>query len=687
MKRLPLQALAGLLGLVVTASAQGSDSCAVATPIAGLGTFAWSNTTATQSVEEQATCVTNVYRDVWFTWTATATDQFTLSNCALMSLDTVFAVYAGAGCPTGPSIGCNDQGCGNQSRVTFSAVAGNAYTFELGQFFNTTGAAGSFTLTQGGPVGCTPAVGPDVIVGDVSDVGNYAVLGALDALALGTTSCNMGNANLSWVGSTTQHPVIGGNLYRYKTVAGAPRFEQIGLSWLKHGFAAAQGSLCCTCQGTGSGQALGVGCSDPYGSGLNGSQSGLGPRWEVNASTGVFVMPHANPPWSGSTARRIEVLLTDIEPSGTGTRYFGECQYVTPDDAAAGNQNNNASWRELTVSGTSANYNFAVSGLTQRAQSAIRAWQQIDAQVQLSDVQVPGDGLFVVGSRAYDLGGGQWRYEYAVYNMNSHRSGGAFSIPVPAGVNVTNAGFHGVTYRNGDGPGNIDMSNADWTFALAGGVATWSTETEAQNVRANAVRWGSTYNFRFDCDAAPTGGLASLGLWRGGAPAAMDAAVQVPGTPNGSGAICFGDGTGTACPCANDGALGEGCRNSLGTGGTIAATGTASVSADTLVLTGAGMPDAACLYFQGTNAEAGGVGTPFGDGILCASGTVTRLGTKVNALGTSSYPAGGDASISVRGSCSAGDVRVYQVWYRNSANFCTSATYNLTSAWRIAWQS
>ena len=43
------------------------------------------------------------------------------------------------------------------------------------------------------------------------------------------------------------------------------------------------------------GSALGVGCSDPYGSGLNGSQNGLGPRYEVNPHTGVFPYPYTSP--------------------------------------------------------------------------------------------------------------------------------------------------------------------------------------------------------------------------------------------------------------------------------------------------------------------------------------------------------------------------------------------------------
>ncbi|MBL8861254.1 MAG: hypothetical protein JNK02_04500 [Planctomycetes bacterium] len=676
-----------LLGLASAATAQGTDDCTAPTPIAGIGPFSFNTSTATNTTA--GTACGGLGRDLFWVWTAAASGPMTVSLCGQASgWDTVVAVYAGSTCPAGAPLNCNDDSCGLISETAFVATAGQPYVIRVGSFNGGAGGAGSFTVTAGGPPGCpAPSTGPDVIVGDVSDVANYSPTGALDALALGTTSCNVGNATLSWVASTNQHPVIGGNLYRYKQVGGAWRFEQIGQSWLKHGFTALQGNLCCPCQPGGSGSALGVGCSDPYSSGLNGSQSGLGPRWQVNASTGNFTYPPANPAWSGTTARRIEVLLSDLEVSGTGTRYFGEAQYVTPDDALAGNQNNNASWRELTVSGNSSNYAFTLLGSTQRQQSAIRVWAQIDNQVQLTDVQVPNDGLFVVGSRAFDLGGGQWRYEYAVYNMNSHRSGGTFSVPVPAGASITNAGFNGVVYRNGDGPGNVNMSSDPWTFALAGGFATWSTQTEGQSQLANALRWGTTYNFRFDANVAPATGFVGLGLWRAGAPASMDAAAHVPGTGGGSIAVCFGDGTGAACPCGNNAPAGQGCLNSLGTGGTLAASGSPSVSADTLVLTGAGMPDSSVLYFQGTSVAGGGAGTAFGDGLRCAAGTVIRLGTKTNALGTSAYPTGGDQSVSVRGACSPGDVRVYQAWYRNAASFCTPSTFNLTNAWQLVWQS
>ncbi len=149
--------------------------------------------------------------------------------------------------------------------------------------------------------------------------------------------------------------------------------------------------------------------------------------------------------------------------------------------------------------------------------------------------------------------------------------------------------------------------------------------------------------------------------------------------------ICFGDGTGTACPCANSGTAGNGCANSVQpAGANLSATGTASLSADTLVLGGSGMPNGSALYYQGTSADSGGLGTAFGDGLRCAGGVQVRLGTKFNAAGVSQYPEVGDASVSVRGSVTAG-TRVYQAWYRNSAVFCTTATFNLTNAVSVEW--
>jgi hypothetical protein len=166
---------------------------------------------------------------------------------------------------------------------------------------------------------------------------------------------------------------------------------------------------------------------------------------------------------------------------------------------------------------------------------------------------------------------------------------------------------------------------------------------------------------------------------------AVTGAFDLTPTTTGS-AFCSGDGTGTACPCANNGIAGNGCANSVNANGArLVATGSASISGDSLVLAGSGMPNSSALFFQGTAQQNGGLGTVFGDGLRCAGGTNLRLGTKSNTAGASSYPVGADPSVSVRGSVFAPGTRVYQVWYRNAAAFCSSSTFNLTNGLSIAW--
>jgi cysteine-rich repeat protein len=362
--------------------------------------------------------------------------------------------------------------------------------------------------------------GPDVIVGDLHQVLSFGSLGGISAFAVGTTSCNIGDVWLNWFSTTNQHPVIGQSMYRLKN----DRFEHIGQSWLKHGFFALSERLCFSdCQST-DGSHLGVHCSDPYSANLNGTQTNLGPKYQVDAHLGSFTYPPASPSYTGIIARRLQVKNSDLDPAlNGGGLYFAEGQYVTPDDAAAGHQNNNASYRRITVSGAGSSWTIALAGTTQREQSAIRAWKDTDpSSVTETDVQVSGDGLFIVSVKATDLGTGYWHYEYAVQNLNSHRSAKAFSIPVDPAGKILNVGFHDVDYHSGE-----PFSGTDWTSAVASGSITWTTLDYSVNPNANALRWGTLYNFRFDANRKPVTTTATLTLFRPGTP--PDVAVNTVG--------------------------------------------------------------------------------------------------------------------------------------------------------------
>ena len=539
---------------------------------------------------------------------------------------------------------------------------------------------------------CGGPSGPDVIVGALTGPSNFTSTGGgtLEALSLGTTSCNQGQSALSWRSNNNQHPVIGGELYRFKFVNGAGRFEQVGLSWLKHGFFAESQTLCCPgCQAT-DGTKLGPGCSDPYTSDRNATQSLLGPRYQVNAFTGAFTYPPPHP--SGGNTGRLEVAVADCEASSpSGTRYFANAQYITPDDAAAGNGTNNASYREVTCFGAGTAWSFSFPGSTQREVPAIRAWAVCESGVTLQNVQIPSEGMLILGHKVTDLGGGQYHYEYALYNMNSDRCIGSFGIPIPANVVVTNVGFHDVTYRGGDGVGGVNFSGADWPTKTSGGLFSWDTTAFSSDPNANALRFGTTYNFRFDANSPPTAGTITLGTFK--VPGAVQVSAEIPSGDASPGVpFCFGDGTANTCPCGNAGDPGSGCANSQNPGGArLASSGTQSP--DTVVLTASGeLPSVLSIVLQGTTNNPSGF--LFGDGLRCATGTLKRLYVKNAVGGVVTAPAGGDLSITAQSAAKgdtipSGGTRTYQVYYRDSsASFCPAPPgdgFNVTNAVRITW--
>ena len=167
-------------------------------------------------------------------------------------------------------------------------------------------------------------------------------------------------------------------------------------------------------------------------------------------------------------------------------------------------------------------------------------------------------------------------------------------------------------------------------------------------------------------------------------PLVFTIASNGPGTP-----FCTGDGLDatltTACPCANSGAPGHGCANSVvADGALLRATG--EVALDDVVLEGSGMPaSVACIYLQGDFATD----LPFGDGVRCAGGTLLRLRTVVNSGGASAFPDATETiTLAQRGGMTIGSgvLRYYQTYYRNAAAlFCPPETFNVTNGLIITW--
>jgi hypothetical protein len=389
-----------------------------------------------------------------------------------------------------------------------------------------------------------PGEAPDVIVGDLHQVNSYGNVGEIYGYSVGTVSCNIGSCWLDWISETNEHPVIAQNMYRLKD----GRLTHIGQSWLKHGFFALSQELCNEGCVSGGGSHLGVNCSDPYSASLNGQQNRLGPRFEVNASTGQFAYPFTSEGQTGDKIyKRLQVHQDDLDPAlNAGALYFVEGHYVTHDDAGANNDDNNASYRQITVDPDT--YNISLTGSTRRSKSAINAWGEYETGVSTGRIAIPDDGSYLVASKVIDLGGGMSRFEFAVQNLNSHRSAGAFWMPVPAGTTVTNIGFSDVDYHSGE-----PFDGTDWvgTHDPGTNLVEWrATQTYDENPNANALRWGTMYSFWFDADVGGGYTDVTVDLFRPG---------DVGDPVSGSGLVI------APLPCNNNGICepGETCTNCL----------------------------------------------------------------------------------------------------------------------------
>lgn len=398
-------------------------------------------------------------------------------------------------------------------------------------------------------VGTTP--GPDVVVGDLNGLAQFgSSANGQVGLAVGTDSCNFGTVNLNWLAlPNNDHPVIPQNMYRMSGGAGNDlRFEQIGQSFVKHGFTALTQNLCgLGCNGVGGSQ-LGSGCSDPYVASLNAGPD-LGSRAWINPFTGAYprgdsgTSPNSHAGHNNHsgqpTAHKILTNITDLAPGqNPGAIFFAEAQYVTPHEytwcqsnPSQCNMYNNVSYRRYNVSGTTS-FSFTPAAATVRAKPAVSAWP---GATLVPFTPAPGvDGRGTVAYKVTETSPGVWQYEYAVYNENLDRAIQMFSVPVGTGVTISNVGFHSPPQHpgwSGDGTvGNTGFSNAAWATSEAGGAITWSSETLMQNANANAIRWGTMYNFRFSSNRPPVNMNATVGFYKTGSPITVQVQGPSPST-------------------------------------------------------------------------------------------------------------------------------------------------------------
>ncbi len=133
----------------------GADDCFAAKIIAGEGRFDFDNTDATPDGDDTSpTCSFfgegSFGGDVWYQWSPLPGKggTYRLETCGGTSVDTKIAVYDAGFCSPGDTelLACNDDECGFQSSVDFTAVEGQNYLIRIGHFPLGVGGSGTFTL-------------------------------------------------------------------------------------------------------------------------------------------------------------------------------------------------------------------------------------------------------------------------------------------------------------------------------------------------------------------------------------------------------------------------------------------------------------------------------------------------------------------------------------------------------------
>jgi hypothetical protein len=353
----------------------------------------------------------------------------------------------------------------------------------------------------------------DVTLGELYGIASVGHSGEYPAgtagLSAATTSCNTGQVDVPWLAPMAEtHPFIGLALFRLDPDG---TLEMIGQNWTKHGFFALSFDQCNLGCEASDGSYLEVGCSDTYGVGNNASRYVLGPRHEIDPFRGTWeacgsffdaVPVDCERDYFGSeedfVVHTLEVFDGDL--GHPGATYYYEGGYIVADDAI---RENSIGWRECTMSWNGKTWTLADVGASRVPDYGplLHTW----GDEQVTSPVAADDGEVILATRVTDLGGGQWHYEYALYNWYSNRGVYSFSVPVGS-ANVSSIEFHDIDQD----AGNDWMVNVDERFV------TWSTDDYATDPDAHVLLYQTMFNFGFDADVPPEPGSVALGIFKPG---------------------------------------------------------------------------------------------------------------------------------------------------------------------------
>jgi hypothetical protein len=255
---------------------------------------------------------------------------------------------------------------------------------------------------------------------------------------------------------------------------------------------------------------LGLGCEDVYSVGTNGGH--LAPRSEIRPHAGTWA--HCNFPapdtashfdrvapfcsadnnGSGEPTLMHRATAHDAELSVAGAKYYFTAWYVVRDDV---NIFNSMGWRRIVPTRNGNTWTFLLS-TTFNQGSVLNAFvdpahqSATRSNVTFKD---PAAGSAQIAATATDLGGGRFRYVYALMNHDFDPKLSSFSLPIDGLVTIEDLRFS---------DGDSDATN-DWTLSTGSGQATWSAPASSAH-----LDWGTALTISFIANAAPISSTAQI---------------------------------------------------------------------------------------------------------------------------------------------------------------------------------
>lgn len=309
-----------------------------------------------------------------------------------------------------------------------------------------------------------------------------------------------------------QHPYLIWNLYRINSDGD---IEQIARSGLKHAFLTINSNCTLNCS---DGHILWPGCEDVYGVGTNDGGCSLGPRFEVNPRTGVFVSQGSFFDQNGDGAMdncsnstdENRMLVLDDDLRTPGASYLFESWYVIRDDS---NIFNSMGIRPLTPNEVNTNaWQFSLG--TFATGPAIDQWVPPGTDPSTGSQNTTFSspealGHFKLAVRTTDLGGGQFRYTYMLASFDVDQGISELDLNASAS-GITNVGFNDV---------DLDAGN-DWTLAPGG-------ELSFQAASGDEMPWGNSYTYSFTA-GPPQPGQATIRIGDISSATTVDVDILVP---------------------------------------------------------------------------------------------------------------------------------------------------------------